>query len=484
MSIFQSAAWDVTGRIVNQVIAFVVSVILARLLSPQDFGIMGIALALVAFSTMFLDMGFKNAVIIFQEKSGELYSSVLWINLLIAVVLALIFFIAAPFIANFYKEEQVGPVIRWTVLMFIINALSLIPAAINFKALRFRELAMVNVFSSLVSGSVAIWMAFTGWGVWSILARSIINATLSGILNWLMCKWIPSLVLSLKYIRTIWGYSSRMFATNVMEMVIQKLDILIMARVYNSTTVGYYTRAQSLDSISRELVAGSMYSVFLPYFGRIQKEPEKITTLYMKSLHIMTSLLVLLTGALFLNAHDIFVLLYTRKWEASVPLFRFLSVIGFFLTVTMVMNILVSGIGRSIEFLRAELAKKGILILAFAIGFSGSLDQFLYAFLIATIAGTIIMAYVVQKVAHVAMIDQLKVLCIYVGLGLFTATVVSYLLSDLAGLSPLLRIVLTGGAYLLIYTGLNALLNTKAFTLAKEQIHKHIFRRNLNATEG
>jgi O-antigen/teichoic acid export membrane protein len=465
MSIFRSAVWDFTGKIVNQLIAFLVSMILARLLTPNEFGIMGIALAFVGFSNIFLDLGFKNAVIIHQQKADELYSSILWVNVFVALVLSVIFFVSAPAIAKFYKEEQVASVIRWAVLMFLINAFTLMPNALNIKSLRFRELAYISIFSAFVSGGIAIWMAYAGFGIWSILARSVINGLLTCILNWLLCKWLPLLKVSFAQLKTIWGYSTRLFATTLMEIVVQKIDVLIMARVYNTMTVGYYTRAQSLDNISRELTSGSMYSVFFPYFGRIQNDPEKIKTLYLKCLNIVTCVLVLLTGGLYLNARDIFVLLFTEKWLPSVPFFNILTITGYFLTINVIMNILVAGIGRSKEYLRAEIVKKVIIIVSFVIGFMGDVEHFLVAVLISSILGLLVMAYTVRMVSNISILLQLRVIALYLGLGIGCVLLVS-LVQPYIALNKFWRIVIIGGLYMGIFIALNYLIKTSAYTLA------------------
>jgi teichuronic acid exporter len=476
MSIFRSAVWDITGKIVNQVISFVVSVILARLLSPQEFGIMGISLAFVGFSTIFLDLGFKNAVIISRDNSRELFSSILWINLLIALLLSLVFYISAPLIAEFYKEKQVGPVIRWSVLMFIINALTLMPSAINVKALKFRELALISIISGFVSGAIAIWMALKGWGVWSILARSIINALLTCILNWIICKWVPLFLLSLKHIRSVWGYSSRMFTTLIIEVISQKMDVLIMARVYSTTTVGYYTRAQSLDNISRELISGSMYSVFFPHFGRIQQEPEKIKSLYLRTLHMISFLLIMLSGILFLNADDIFILLFTSKWKDSAPLFRYLTLAGFFQIITGLMSIVISGTGKSSEYLRSVLIIKAIFILALFIGFMGSLNQFLYCMLAAAMVGMLVMAYFVHKVTLLDVGYQIKLLATYILIGVI-AVEITLLLPNFENMALLFRIVMTAMIYLALYLGINSLIKTKGFTISVEQARNQVLSR-------
>lgn len=476
MSIFRSAVWDFTGKIVNQVIAFLVSVILARLLTPHEFGIIGITLAFVGFSNIFLDLGFKNAMIISQGNDKVLFSSILWLNLLIAFILTEVFYIGAPTIAEFFKEKEVSEVIRGAVVLFIINAFTLMPNAINLRALKFRELAVISIISSFISGGIAIWMAYTGWGVWSILARYIINALLTCIFNWFICKWVPVLVISWMELKKVWGYSARMFATTLMEIIVQKVDVLIMAKVYNTSTVGYYTRAQSLDNISRELTSGSMYSVFFPYFGRIKHEHEKVTELYLKSLHIITAVLAFLTGILFINATDLFILLFTEKWLVSAGLFQILTITGFFLTVTVVMNIVVAGIGKSKEFLNAEVIKKVIIVTAFAIGFMGGVNRFLIAVLVSSILGMLIMAFVVSKIANIKFLQQMRVILVYMVLGVCSALPMLYLFRH-SEISLILRIVLSGSGFSLSFITLNALLGTQAYILAIQQLKRNVLKR-------
>ena len=469
MSIFKSAAWDFIGKIINQVIGFVVSVVLARLLTPHEFGIVGIALAFVGLSTMFLDLGFKNAIIQKQQYDQKLYSSVLWINVALSIILALVFLFGANFIAAFYKEPKVAGIIQATVLLFVINAATLLPNAINIKGLRFKELAIISIVSSLLSGAIAIWMAYTGWGVWSIMARNILNAFITCVLNWMLCKWLPAFIVSIQSLKSIWGYSTRMFATTVMEILVQRMDVLVMGRVYNTATVGYYTRAQSLDNISRELTSGSMASVFFPYFSKIQNNIPQVRALYLKCLHVVSFVLLLLSGMLFLNADDIFVLLFTNKWLPSAALYKVLTIIGFFYAVTVIMNIMLAGIGKSKEFLRAEIFKKLLIFLAFVYGFSGSLQQFLYALLIAYVLGMLIMMIFVSNAIQVNMFNQLSVVLRYVTIAVIAATASFFLVQHKLH-NTIANVLLVSAVFGIIYIFINFIAGSKALVLIVEQV--------------
>lgn len=465
----KSAIWDFGGKIFNQVIAFVVTIVLARLLTPHEFGLVGIALALATYSTLFLDMGFKNSIIHTKDQSSQLYSTVLIVNVGLSLLISLILFFGADLIARFYKEPDIKIVVQSITLLFILNAATLLPSALNLKFFRFKQLAIISVISSVFSGITAIWMAYEGYGIWSLLARNIINAFFTCVLNWVICKWKPIWDFNINALKSIKSYSRHMFTTTALEFFFLRLDVLVIGKVYNTSTVGYYTRAQSLDSITRELASGSIYSILFPYFSKIQSETEKVKEVYRMSLHIVAFSLLAVSGILYLNAENLFIMLFTKNWLPAADIYKILTILGFLFCMNMIVNVLLSGIGKSKEFLHLEIMKKLMISVAFIFGFFGELSVFLYLLLIAYTAGIILSMYYVKKIIGFEVIKQVSILVSYF-VPFVLAILITMPLLSINFYAPIIHISVVALVYLLLYLLINRLMKNVALVFFQEQI--------------
>lgn len=458
---FKSVLWDFSSKILNQLISLVVSVILARLLTPEDFGIVGIALVFVSFSTLFLDLGFRNTIVFDQERSSDLYSTVVIFNVAGALLLAGLIYFSASWIAIFFKEPQIKNVVQWVTILFVLNAATLVPNALNSKELRFKALAGISVTSSVISGVIAIYAAIRGYGLWSILIRAIVNSLLVCALNWLICSWKFKWKFKATAIKKVWSHSFRFFLTSLMEGVFVRLDVLIIGKAFNPSIVGYYTRAQSLDNISRELTSGTMYSVFFPYFSKIQDDRVKVIEVYKQCLHMVSFIVLAISGFFFINAKAIFIILFTEKWLPSVDIFRILTLIGFVYTLTVVMNILLGGIGKTKEFLEVETRKKAMLVLAYLTAFIGNIYIFLYALVVAYVIGFFLNLVYVAKILKLTIAEQLNIVFRYFIISLFLVICILFL-AELLWKNVYLHLITTGVVYLCLFHVVNLLVNNPA----------------------
>jgi teichuronic acid exporter len=466
---FKSVLWDVGGKVLNQLIAFGVSVVLARILTPDDFGIAAIGLVFVSYSSMFLDLGFRNSLVYKQDCSDKLYSTVLFVNFAGALLLSFIFLACSGLIANFYHEPAIRKVIQLVTLLFLATSLTLVPNAVNSKELKFKSLSLISILASIVSGGLAIWMALHGWGLYSIIYRYLISAILVCVFNWVICSWRFSFGIDLKSIREIWPHSSKFFITSMLEGFFLKLDVLVIGRVFNSTTLGYYTRAQSLDNITRELTMGTMYSVFLPYFSRIQNDIRQVLEVYTRCLEVISFSLLLLSGMLILNANDIFIMFFTAKWLPAAPLFQILSILGYFFTLNVVSNILLCGVGKVKEYLRVELVKKSMIILAFLAGiFAGTLIIFLFLLLTAYVVGLFLNFSVVSKTVGGSLKTQLLAILKYFIPALVVIVVCGFIFSHLQ-LPLFYNILVRSVSYAALFIGINILMKNPAIAFFKQK---------------
>jgi teichuronic acid exporter len=413
---FKNIIWDFVGKFSVQLISFAISVILTRLLSPGEFGVMGMALAVVIIAHIFLDLGFNKAIIQFKEISPLQYSSIFYLNVAVAVCLTIVCYFMANPLASFYHQRLIAPVFKVLSFSFLLNGLNLVPSALLYKKLQFKLNSMLTIISSVAGGIVGIVMAYNGYGVWSLVAQSMLTSTILLVTNFVFAGWFPQLAFSLKSIKPLWAYGSRMFASGLLDNVYTKLDVFIIGRIFNVSTLGFYTRAQSMDNFVRQLSVNSIVGALFPYISKHQDDRNFLNDLYTKYLHIICFVSIALSGTLMLISKYFFLLLFGPRWLYSAQLFQLLAVVGFAWPVSSLMCNIISGVGNSKAFLRLEFFKKILFLPVYFFGFIWGLEGFLYVFILANIISVILNAAFVSNEISITIIKQIKIIFSYFGI--------------------------------------------------------------------
>jgi teichuronic acid exporter len=428
---FKNILWDFIGKFSIQISGFGISVILTRLLTPAEFGVMGMGMAVIVFAHIFLDLGFNRAIIQSKEISAEQYATIFFLNTLAAGVLTLLcYFLAGPF-AGFYHQPLIAPVFRAMSALFIINGLNLVPAALLYKRLQIRLNSILTLAASLLSGLAGVAMAYLGYGIWSLVWQALLNAFLLLVLNFIYARWLPAFRFNISSIKPVWGYGSRMFASGLLDSFYTRLDIFIIGRLFLPTTLGFYTRAQSMDNFVRQLSVNSIMGALFPYIARYQDDRAYLVILYKRYLHLITFIAIALSGSLLLTAPYIFMILFTAKWRYAARLFQLMSVIGFIWPVSALMCNIIAGVGNSTAFLRLEVIKKVLFLPVYVLGFIFGLQGFLYFFIVANFIALFVNALYVSKEIDISVKSQLMATLSYFGLAAFAALATYFLHSIL-----------------------------------------------------
>jgi O-antigen/teichoic acid export membrane protein len=356
---------------------FGISIVLTRLLSPTEFGIMGMAMVVIAFARVFLEMGFNRAIIQQSEVSQIQYSTVFYLNAGVALLLTLLCFFAAEPLAVFYKQPLITPVFRVVSVSFLLNGLTLVPSALLYKRLHIRANSIQTIVAAVLSGVAGIWMAYHGYGVWSLVVQSLANSAVLLVLNFYYSKWWPQWAFSLPSIRPLWAYGSKLFASGLLDAFYTRLDTFIIAKIFSPATLGHYNRAQSMDSMVKQFSAGSMMGALIPYIAQLQNDRPAMRELYLKYLHAILFVSFGICGALFLVAKPLFVILFTARWNYAAELFQLMTISGFGWPVSALMVNIISGSGNSSAFLRLEVLKRIIILPVYIFGFLLGLKGFI-----------------------------------------------------------------------------------------------------------
>ena len=352
--------WSFSGLIASQGIQFIIQVILARLLVPKDFGIMGMIIVFIAVSQSFIDCGFTNALIREKEPSQEDYSTVFYFNLLMAFFIYILLFCTSGIISDFFREPQLIPILRALAISLIISSFGLIQGTMMIKSLNFKTLTKINIISSMLSGIIAIIFAFLGFGVWSLVIKTLSMQLIQSILLCVTNVWIPSLVFKFASFKRLFGFGWKLMVSGLIDTLYQNLYYLIIGRAFSALELGYYTNAQKLRDTAAQSITSTVQKVSYPVFSTIKEHEEKLRNSYKKI--IKTSVFItfpLMTGSAAV-ASSLIIVIFGPKWVNSVLYFQLLCFAGMIFPLHAINLDILQVKGRTDLFLGLEVLKKGI----------------------------------------------------------------------------------------------------------------------------
>lgn len=414
---FKNILWDLVGKFGAQVVSFGISIVLTRLLSPQEYGILGMAMVVITFAHIFLDFGFNRAIVQRKEIDETQLSTVFYLNVLLALFLTLVcFFVATP-LAHFYKQPLIQPVFRVLSIGFLLNGLSLVPSSLLYKNLNFKANSLINIAASIVSGVVGILLAFSGYGVWSLVVQSLISTLTGLICMFAITRWWPSFKFSLSSIRPLWHYGSRLFASGLLDTLYSRLDTFIIGKIFSPSTLGFYARAQSMDYLVKQFSANIIVSSLFPYIAKHQNDRAYLKELYLKYLHIILFLSVGLSSVLFLISKNLFIILFTSKWIFAAELFQLMALLGFGWPISSLMCSIISGVGNSAAYLRLEVYKRILFLPVYFFGFFLGIKGFIICMISVGFLCTILNAFFAGKEIALSTFKQLAIIGKYLAVG-------------------------------------------------------------------
>lgn len=318
--------WKFLERLIFQGTNFIVTLVLARLLSPGDYGLVALVLVFVAFANTFVQGGFNTALIQKKDANGGDFFSVLIFSLVVAAALYAALFFGAPLLADYYGMSQIIPIIRILSLVVFPAAVNSIQVAWISKAFRFRVLTVSSLISMLLAAMVSIFLAIKGFGAWALVVQQLISHTGACVINYLLTGWLPRGKFSMNRIRHLVPFGSRVLASNLLVTFFMELRSLIIGRMYTPVDLGYFKRGKQFPQTVMDSVSGTIQSVLLPVYAREQDNQQRILDMVRHAIRLSSFLIFPLMVGLACVAEPLIRLLLTDKWLPSVP---FLQVFAF-----------------------------------------------------------------------------------------------------------------------------------------------------------
>lgn len=339
--------WTALQRYSTMFISFISGIILARLLTPYDYGCIGMLSIFMVLAEAFIDGGFGSALIQKKTPSQVDYSTIFWWNLFMAVLMYFVLYISAPSISSFYNTPLLCDVLRVQGFVLFIFAFNIVQRNQLRKKLNFKVLSIVTIITSVTSLLVTIVMAYRGLGVWALVAQNLITAAIPAVVFWFFIKWRPIPVFSKQSFKELFSFGFYMFLTHLLNQLGQQIQGLLIGKVYNPSTMGFYSKAHATEKLASTSIGSVMNQVTYPLYAEAQDDKNKLANMIKRITMTLSYITWPLMFILLLCAKPIFVLLYSDRWLPSVPYFQVLCIAGLAFCLQSVNNQSIAAIGKS-----------------------------------------------------------------------------------------------------------------------------------------
>ena len=474
--------WTALQKYAKMVIQFISGIILARLLTPYDYGCIGMLSIFMVLAETFIDGGFGSALIQKKNPTQEDYSTIFFWNLGMAVLMYIVLYFCAPAISRFYKIPILSSVLRVQGLVLFIYAFNIVQRNQLKKKLNFKILSIVTITTSIIALIVTVIMAYSGCGVWALVAQNLIVAAIPALVFWFFVKWRPILAFSWTSFKELFGFGFYMFLTHLINRFGQQIQGLLIGRVYNPSTMGYYSKAHGLEKLASQSVSQVMTQVTYPLYAEVQDQKSRMINMIKRLTMTLSYLTFPLMFILILTAKPLFVLLYSERWLNSVPYFQVLCLAGLPNCLQAVNLQTISAIGKSKTMFLWTLFKRVIGIAAIVGGlmFYG-MKGLLVGVTFNSWFSYLVNIFLVSWHIGYKWTDQLKDL-MPVALASIFAAVASYSLGIVLHLNMYSDALVKVLVYLVVYLGWSLLVKPEAYTYTLSIIpaHLRIWKRKKN----
>lgn len=384
-SAVKGVAWAAVDKFGVILLQFVINLILARLLLPSDFGCIGMILIFVAVSQTLIDGGFGAALIQKIDASQRDYSTIFYWNLLFSLGLYSVVFAAAPSVARFFSMPILQDMLRVLGVVIIVNSFTLVQRTILRKAINFRSIAIVDILSYSISAVVAICLAHSGFGAWSIVGMQLVNALISSVLFWYFSSWRPSLTFSAESLKSLFSYGGYMLVASIMQDVCTHIQGVVIGRRFSATQTGLYTQAKKMDEVASMTLPAIFCQVLFPLYSEKQNDLEALRDMLRSNTKMIAAVIFPLMMLLIIVAEPLLTLLYGNQWIDAVPYFQILCIGGFFSALYNFNYYAVAAVGRSRALFYWGCYKWGLLIVLLLAGASISMLGVLIAMVVSNL---------------------------------------------------------------------------------------------------
>lgn len=458
--------WSALNNGLMQVLNAVFGIVLAQKLNQSDYGLIGMLTVFSLIATSLQDSGFVTALTNKKDATHHDYNSVFWFNIAVSACLYILFYICAPLVADFFDEPILTDLSRYYFFGFFIASFSIVPRAILFKQIKQKELAVMGLAALLVSGTTGVTMAYCGMAYWGLATQTIVFNLMVSVLSWTLSRWKPSTDMSMKPIKEMFGFSSKMLITNIFNHINNNIFSLVLGKLYTKVEVGTYTQANKWNTMGASTITGMVQGVAQPTFVEVGDDQERLCRAFSKMLRFTCFVSFPVMFGLSLVAPEFIVTLIKEKWLSSAHLMRILCIGGAFLPIaTLYFNLIIAR-GKSNVYMWNIIAQ-GCTILATALtihaisrgaGFSmlgthlSSIDMMVISYVAIIIGWTGIWHHFLYREIKYPWLSALRDIAPFLVIAAGTMAATYFITAGISHVSLLLaaRIVVAVAIYLLV----------------------------------
>lgn len=469
--------WKFMERIGNQGVAFIVSIVLARLLSPEDYGLISLVTVFTSIFGVFVNGGLGTALIQKKDADDVDFSTVFYSNVIIGLLCYIILYFLAPLISAFYNSSQLTSVIRVLGLTLIISGLSGVQSAYVSKKLIFKKFFFSTLLGTIGSAIIGIAMAYYGFGVWALVAQQVSLSLFSSIVLWIIVKWRPRLVFSIEKLKTLFSFGWKLLVSSFINTLYNDIRQLIIGKVYTSSDLAYYNRGKSLPNMLVTNINTSIDSVLLPVMSDVQDQKVRLKSMTRRAIKTSSYIMWPLMFGLMAVGDNFIRLLLTDKWLPCLP-FLYISAFISGLQPIQTANLnAINAMGRSDLYLKMEIIKKtiGILIILFTMRINVlaiALGNIVY-----TIIVSVINSFPNKKLIDYNYFEQIKDILPSFSLAFVMSVVVEFL--PIQGLHLIIQLAIQVVVGAIIYITGSILFKLDGFIFIKDILIKFIRKKVL-----
>lgn len=460
-SIFTGLIWRFAERCGTQGVTLIVSIILARILEPSDYGNIALVTVFITILNVFVDGGLANSLIQKKDSDEKDFSTVFFFNILLCVLLYVLIYVSAPYISEFYEQDELTSVIRVLSLIIVISGIKNVQHAYVSKYLLFKKFFWSTLVGTVFAAIIGICLAYRGWGIWSLVVQQITSVFIGTIMLWLTVEWRPSLYFSFSRLKGLYGYGWKILLSSLLETLSNELRTMLIGKVYTSSDLAYYNQGQKFPSVIVTNINVSIDSVIFPAMSSVQDDRDKVKIMTRRAIKIGTFIMApMMIGLAFMA--DVFVVtLLTDKWLFCVPYLRVFCITYMFYPLHTSNLNAIKAIGRSDIILKLQIIKKIIDLLLVIFCINISLDALALSMFISCALGLLINSWPNRKLLQYTFEEQLRDILPNILLAVFMGIWVYFVgFLPLSSVLVFLIQILTG---IIFYVSTSMLLKNESF---------------------
>jgi teichuronic acid exporter len=417
--------WSAIERFGNQGIQFVIGLILARLLMPEDYGLIGMLLVFISVAQVFVEGGFSSALIRKRIPTQSDYSTVFWFNLVISVACYIVLFFSAPLISIFFEEPKLTALARVVGLNIVINSFGIIQKTRLTKNLNFKSQAKINLISILISGLIGVYFAYTGYGVWALVIQNIGRNFMMNAAFWIAGNWRPEMTFSVSSFRELFGFGSKLMLALLLNTISEQLYAIVIGKFYNSKSLGFYTRASQFQKLPVSSIYGAIGAVCYPVLAELQTNETKLKEGYRSMFRLVAFILFPIMVILGVVSKPMIHLVLTDKWLPAVPFLQILCIVGAIYPLNTINIDILKVKGRTDIILKLQVVKQIIYVVMIIICFRWGVMGLVWGEAAVSFIAYYLNTFFSKKLLNYSFTDQLSDLAIFT---LISGLMLSFLL--------------------------------------------------------